>query len=133
MTSQTHSCWFHGSPEELSALRVGSWVTPFREFAKAFSHKPSRVTTSGDDVTKVLHDGKVAGFLYVVAEHLPDQDLEELEGTEKTHWKTTRVLKVRLVGEVPLVETEMLSDAESAALAKDYPGTGFWSTCRGDD
>ncbi len=125
MTDQTHRCWFHGSPEELSALRVGSWVTPFRGFAKSFSHKPTRVTAPGDDVTSVRHDGKVAGFLYVVAEHLPDQDLEELEGTEKTHWKTTRVLKVRLVGEVPLVETEMLSDAESAALAKDYPGTGF--------
>ncbi len=105
MTNQTHSCWFHGSPEELSALRVGSWVTPFREFAKAFSHKPSRVTATGDDLANVRHDGKVAGFLYVVAEPLADQDLEELPGTEKTHWKTTRVLKVRLVGEVPLVET----------------------------
>ena len=64
---------------------MGSWVTPFREFAKAFSHKPTRVTAAGDDVTKVLHDGKVAGFLYVVAEHLPDQDLEELPKVPKKH------------------------------------------------
>ena len=35
------------------------------------------------------------------------------------------MLKVRLVGEVPLVETEMLSDAESAALAKDLSGNGL--------
>ncbi len=112
---------------------MGSWVTPFREFAKAFSHKPSRVTATGDDLANVRHDGKVAGFLYIVAEPLADQDLEELPGTEKTHWKTTRVVKVRLVGEVPLVETVMLSDAESAALAKSNPGTGFWSTRREDD
>ena len=40
---------------------------------------------------------------------------------------------MQLFEEVPLVDTEMLSDAESAELSKDYPGTGFWSTCRGDD
>ena len=133
MTDQTHKCWFHGSPEELSALRVGSWVTPFREFAKAFSQKPSRVTATGDDLANVRHDGKVAGFLYVVAEPLADQDLEELPGTDQTHWKTTRALKVHLVDEVPLVETEMLSDAESAAMAKVHPGTGFWSTGQEDE
>ena len=133
MTDRTHRCWFHGSPEELSALRVGSWVTPFREFAKAFSHKPTRVTAPGDDLANVRHDGKVAGFLYVVAETLSEQDLEELPGTDRTHWKTTRVLKVHLVDEVPLVETEMLSDEESAAMAKVHPGTGFWSTGREDD
>ena len=65
MTDQTHKCWFHGSPEELSTLRVGSWVTPYREFAKAFSHKPFRVTATGDDVTNVRHDGKMAGFLVI--------------------------------------------------------------------
>ena len=112
---------------------MGSWVTPFREFAKAFSHKPTRVTVPGDDVTSVCHDGKVAGFLYVVAEPLVDQDLEELPGTEKTHWQAARVLKVRLVEEVPLVETEMLSDEESAELARVYPGTFFRSTRREDD
>ena len=75
----------------------------------------------------------MAGFLYVVAEPLADQDLEELPGTDRTHWKTTRVLKMQLFEEVPLVDTEMLSDAESAALAESNPGTGFWSTCREDD
>ena len=112
---------------------MGSWVTPFREFAKAFSHNPTCVTATGDDVTKVLHDGKVAGFLYVVAEPLADQDLEELPGTDQTHWKTTRVLKVRLVGEVPPVDAEMLSDAESAAFENRHRGTGFWSMGQEDD
>ena len=104
---------------------MGSWVTPFREFAKAFSHKPTRVTASGDDLTKVRHDGKIAGFLYVVAEPLTDQDLEELPGADQTHWKIKRVLEVQLVEEVPLVETEMLSDAESATLAKSQSGNGL--------
>ena len=35
------------------------------------------------------------------------------------------MLKVQLVEEVPLVESEMLSDAESAEFAKNYPDLGF--------
>ena len=49
------------------------------------------------------------------------------------HTGRLRALKVHLVEEVPLVDAEMLSDAESAALAESNPGTGFWSTCREDD
>lgn len=132
MPDRTLGPWFHGSPEKLMTLRAGSWVTPFKEFAKAFSHKPTRVSASGDDVSIVRHDGRVAGFLYVVAEPLADQDLEEFAGTERTHWETKRVLEVELVEEVPLVESEMLTDAESAEFSKNYSGTGFWSTCRED-
>ena len=132
VTDRTRGPWFHGSPEELSTLRAGSWVTPFKEFAKAFSHKPTRISAFGEDMSIVRHDGRIAGFLYVVAESLADKDLEELAGTEQTHWETKRVLKVRLVAKVPLVESEMLSDAESAEFSKNYSGTGFWSTCRED-
>ena len=55
------------------------------------------------------------------------------QGTDRTHWKTTRVLKVQLVEEVPLADTEMLSDTESADLAGRYPGTGYRSTRQGND
>ena len=127
VTHQAPRPWFHGSSEQLDTLRTGSWVTPFRELAKAFSHRPTRISASDDDFTKVRHDGKIAGFLYVVAESLEDQDLEELPGTDQTHWKTMRVLKVELIEEVPLVDAEMLSETESAALAQRYPGTGYWS------
>ena len=127
-----HRSWFHGSPEELDTLLPGSWVTPFRELARAFSHRPTRITVSDDDFTAVRHDGKIPGFLYVVAEPLDDQDLEERPGTDHTHWKTMRVLKVQLVEEVPLVDTEMLSDRESADLAERYPGTGYRSTRQGN-
>lgn len=118
--------WFHGSPERLDTLRAGSWVTPFRELAKAFSHRPTRISASDSDFTKVRHDGKIAGLLYVVAESLEAPDLEELPGTDQTHWKTMRVLKVQLIEEVLLVDAEMLSDAESAALAERFAGTGYW-------
>ena len=128
-----HRLWFHGSPVKLDVLLSGSWVTPFRELAKAFSHRPTRITVSDEDFTVVRHDGKIPGFLYVVAEPLDDQDLEERPGTDHTHWKTMRVLKVQLVEEVPLVDTEMLSDTESADLAERYPGTGYRSTRQGND
>lgn len=118
--------WFHGSPEQLDTLRAGSWVTPFRELAKAFSHRPTRISSSDDDFTNVRHDGKVPGFLYVVDQSLEAADLEELPGTDQTHWKTMRVLKVQLIHEVPLVDAEMMSDSERVALAERYPGTGYW-------
>ena len=133
MIDRTRGPWFHGSPEEITTLRAGSWVTPFRQYARAFSHKPTRISASGEDLSIVRHDGRVAGFLYVVAEPLADQDLEELAGTEQTHWETKRVLEVELVEEVPLDESETLSDEESADMAKDHPGNGFWSTRREDD
>lgn len=128
-----HRPWFHGSPVELDVLLSGSWVTPFRELAKAFSHRPTRISVSDEEFAAVRHDGKIPGFLYVVAEPLDDQDLEERPGTDHTHWKTMRVLKVKLVEEVPLVDTEMLSDRESADLAERYPGTGYRSTRQGNE
>ena len=132
VTHQEHRQWFHGSPEQLDALHTGSWVTPFRELAKAFSHRPTRISASDDNFTKVRHDGKIPGLLYVVAESLEDLDLEKLPGTDQTHWKTMRVMKVQLIEEVPLVDAEMLSDAESAALAERYPGTGYWRRQRNE-
>ena len=128
-----HRPWFHGSPEELDILLSCSWVTPFRELAKAFSHRPTRITASDDDFTKVRHDGKIPGFLYVVAEPLDEQDIEERPGTDQTHWKTMRALKVQLVEEVPLVDAEILSEEQSAELAERYPGIGYRSTRQGND
>ena len=122
------SIWFHGSPEKLTMLRTGSWVTPFKELAKAFSHKPTCISVSDDDFRNVRHDGKTAGFLYVVSEPLSNGDLRELEGTDQSHWETTRTLKVRFVTEVPLVDAEMLTETEIAELAKKHRGPGYWSS-----
>ncbi len=54
---------YHGSPEELDALRAGSWVTQFKEMAKAFSHRPTLMSLD-DDREHVKHDGKLVGYLY---------------------------------------------------------------------
>ena len=53
--------WFHGSTEEPTVLRKGSWVKQHRELAKAFAHRPSPISF-GDHQT-VKHDGRKAGFL----------------------------------------------------------------------
>ena len=124
----TRRLWFHGSSERLTSLRTGSWVTPFKELAKAFSHKPTCISISDDDFRNVRHDGNIAGYLYVVSEPLSTGDLRELEGTDQSHWETTRKLKIKYVSDVPLVDSEMLTDPEIAELSKKHRGTGYWSS-----
>ena len=129
---KTNRLWFHGSPEKLTVLRTGSWVTPFKELAKAFSHKPTYISISDDDFLNVRHDGKIVGYLYVVSEPLSTGDLRELKGTDQSHWETTRNLKIKYVSDVPLVDSEMLTDPEIAELSKKHRGTGYWSTKKED-
>lgn len=120
--------WFHGSPEKLTVLRAGSWVTPFKELAKAFSHKPTCISISDDDFRYVRHEGKIDGYLYVISEPLSIGDLRELSGTDQSHWETIRELKIKFVSDVPLLDSEMLSEPEIAALLKKHSGPGYWST-----
>lgn len=84
MTVQRRGPWYHGSPHELTVLRKGSMVTPFEAVAKAFSHKPSILTFSGD-VESVKHDGREPGHLHVVSEDVGPDDLHVLPGTGETH------------------------------------------------
>jgi hypothetical protein len=59
--------WFHGSPLRLEVLRVGSTITPLRDLARVFSHKPALVSL--DEVEGVLqlkHSGSRPGWLYRV-------------------------------------------------------------------
>jgi hypothetical protein len=88
--------WYHGSPQEMTILRAGSWVTPFKELAKAFSHKPATISAS-DDFLQVTHDGELPGFLYRIAESIAPEDIAVLPGTKKTHWRTLRDLNVERV------------------------------------
>ena len=98
--------WFHGSPTKLDILDAGSWVTPYKEIAKALSHKPTRMST--DDCFKtVKHDGVVPGFLYTLDEEVEDHDLVPL--TDETRWQTQRIFRVRLVAAVPILASEVLT------------------------
>ena len=101
--------WFHGSPEELTELREGSWVTQFEELAKAFSHRPSLISMGGDGKS-VKHNGELAGFLYVVDETVGPDDVIYLADTAQTHWQTQRGLTLRCVANLPLDDPAELSE-----------------------
>ena len=38
-----HTEWYHGSPLRIDVLKSGSTVTPIPSYAKAMSHKPSKL------------------------------------------------------------------------------------------
>lgn len=132
MKTQTARCWYHGSPKRLAALRKGSWVTPFKELAKAFAHKPTLISQSDDGQT-VKHNGRLRGFLYVVSEPVGPEDVSYLPDTGQTHWQTQRDLQVALVAELPLDDPPQLSEAEIAELGKRLPEgrTGYRSDSDG--
>jgi len=113
--------WYHGSPEELSVLRKGSWVTQFREIAKAFSHKPSRMSFEDDECRIVKHNGSLLGRLYVISEEIGPDDVSYFADTAGTHWQTQRDLRVRLVAELPVDDPPLLSEEELAELRKTMP------------
>lgn len=118
--------WYHGSPNELTVVRKGSWVTQFKEVAKAFSHKPSLISFGGDCQT-IKHNGQQPGFLYVVSEPIDPDDVSYLRDTAQTHWQTQRDLRIELVAELPADDPPQLSAEEVAGLRKDIPegATGF--------
>jgi hypothetical protein len=118
--------WYHGSPESLPILRKGSWVTQFKEMAKAFSHRPKLISLS-DDGLHVKHDGQQPGFLYMVAEPVAPEDVAYLQNTAQTHWQTQRDLQVALVAALPINDPPQLTKQEIAELLKDVPQgyTGF--------
>lgn len=126
MSTLAGTRWYHGSPERLTLLRKGSWVTPFKELAKAFAHKPTLISQS-DDGRTVKHNGQLRGFLYVVSEPVGPQDVSYLPDTGQTHWQTQRDLQVTLLAELPLDDPPQLSAAEIAALRRHLPegSTGY--------
>ena len=72
--------WYHGSQQELARLRSGSSITQSRDVAKAFSHRPSILSMSGESLK---HDGATPGYLHVVAEAIaPVRRKQEERGEE---------------------------------------------------
>ncbi len=122
------SPWYHGSSEQLTTLRTGSWVTQFKELAKAFSHRPTLISF-GDDSQTVKHNGQQPGFLYVLAEAVGPEDVVYLPRTVQTHWQVKRDIQVALVAELPVEDPPQLSEEELAAMRREIPEgkTGFKS------
>ena len=122
--------WYHGSPFVLSTLAKGSVVSPFREIAKAFAHKPTLVSMS-DDFQTVKRNGSLPGYLYVIAERVRPADVEEMPGTDSTHWKTRRELRVRVGAELAVSDPPLLAEDEAAGMRRTHPqlgrGGGYYS------
>lgn len=110
-----HVEWFHGSPLWLEAVAPGSTVTPVRELARAFAHRPSHVSVevrehAGERAVVIEHDGTRPGYLYRVVVSDPPTDLKQhptsgfAPGEEML---TTRALPLELICELAVPnETE---------------------------
>jgi len=78
--------WYHGSQRPIGALREGSSITQDADVARAFSHRPSLVSQSGDG--RIKHDGALPGYLYVVAEEVRPEDVfPHLHPVNADHWE----------------------------------------------
>ena len=105
--------WYHGSPFELTVLRVGSTITQRCDLARIFSHKPMIV--SFEDDGRIRHNGTQPGYLYIIDEAV---SLEDIEAHPRTtmgpadEWLTHRELRVRLLGVVEPQPEELLTEVE---------------------
>lgn len=113
--------WYHGSPLKLSKLRSGSTVSPNRDLARIFSHKPSLVVQDYDTQGRmwIKHSGTQPGWLYRIAEPLQPEDLvphprSSMEAGQE--WLTCREVALELLEATELVAEELLSAAEIADL-----------------
>ena len=109
--------WYHGSPLELSTLRMGSTITQKRELARIFSHKPGIVSVS--DSGQFKHDGTSPGYLYIIrAEIQPRDVMPHPQSTMNAgdEWLTTRELRLELLGRIDLEQAEQLTDEDYEML-----------------
>ena len=141
MTLKAHTEWFHGSPHELTSLRMGSTATPVLALAKAFSHKPSSVaiqvredTDNRRRLVEIRHDGNKPGYLYRVSVGEPSRDLRQHPGSTGAPGEevlTTRELEIDFIEELPIRATYEFTEAlesgsgpNSDAGGLDNPGEG---------
>lgn len=94
--------FYHGSNVRFETLRKGSTITPWKELAKAFSHKPTNLCY--DDNGTIEHNGVEKGFLYVVDEKIIiGEDICSHPNTTmdlNAEFLTNRDLKVKLICEL---------------------------------
>lgn len=92
--------YYHGSPLILEYLNAGCDITPCKELAEAFSHKPTDISIH----SKVIkHNGIQKGYLYIVDEKIEiGKDIEQHQGSAFTsglEMLTKRILKLKYIGE----------------------------------
>ena len=114
MTTNAHAEYFHGSPEMFKVLHAGSTVTPIITLARAFSHKPLKLSIEvcensdfGRRQIRISHDGTKHGYLYRVVVTDPEADLIQhphSKGAAGEEMLTTHDLPLEFLEEVPLKE-----------------------------
>ena len=101
---QPDGVWYHGSNKIFSELRANSTITPWKELAEAFSHRPSCLEY--DDNGVIRHNGTEKGYVYMIDEPVVvGADLYQHPRTtmdEKAEFLTKRPLKVRLLYRVEI-------------------------------
>jgi hypothetical protein len=105
--------WYHGSPFELTMLRVGSTITQRRDLARIFAHKPAIVCFEDDG--RIKHNGTLPGYLYIIDEPVLPEDVEAHPRTTMgpgDEWLTRRELRVRLLSRVEPQPQELLTAEE---------------------
>jgi hypothetical protein len=104
--------WYHGSPLKLSFIHEGSTITQNIDLAKAFSHKSTILSV---DSNIIKHNGAIKGYLYIIDENIADYDIYQHPKTtmEKgMEWLTGRDLKVRVIEETIVADSEIFTDEE---------------------
>src|SRR5205085_4138060 len=105
--------WYHGSQRRLTTLRTGRSITQGGAVARAFSHRPSRVSQPGNGTVK--HDGTAPSYLYVVAEEVRPADVyphPHPVNAGRWEWLSTRELRVELIEQTHVHADERLTDDE---------------------
>ena len=107
-----HTEWYHGSPRHLEVLLSGSTVTPIPTYARAMSHKPTKLevqvrvdTDRGERRVTFSQNGTQDGFLYKVLVDDPSRDLRQHPGSSGAAGEevlTTRDLPLEFVEELPV-------------------------------
>lgn len=93
----------------------GSTITPWRELAEAFSHKPSILSIEDDG--SIVHNGYKKGYLHVVDEIIEvGKDIYQHPRTtmeENTEFLTKRPLKLKLIKEVKQPTEEQIYKSQT--------------------
>jgi len=107
--------WFHGSPETLAELAVGSSITRSRAVAEAFSHRPTCLGIEDTDrPISICHNGSQAGILYSIDESISDADVyphpRSSAPTLGFEWLTNRPLRLRKIADLPITNPPCIPD-----------------------
>lgn len=117
--SKANCLWYHGSPYELITVRKGSTITPNKDLARVFSHKPPCVSI--DENGHIKHNGSVEEYLYQIDEEIGEDDVYLHPRTtmgKELEWLTNKELKVKLIEKTYIKYDEKLSADEINELRK---------------